>query len=125
MPECQAYGCLNRQGTGEAKGKRFFVIPDGKNPTKRNLAQRWLHNIGTGHTVDNFTFGRHKVVCADHFSSDCFEEDMRARLMGGTPKLILKDDAVPDTFVHRKPKQDDGRKLRALKRAAHRVSTFH
>ncbi|KAJ8045451.1 hypothetical protein HOLleu_08464 [Holothuria leucospilota] len=52
---------------GEVKGKRSFVITDGRNPTKRDLSQRWLHDIGTGHTVDNLTFRRHKVMCFDHF----------------------------------------------------------
>ncbi|KAJ8050712.1 hypothetical protein HOLleu_04018 [Holothuria leucospilota] len=67
MFECPAQGCLNQQGTGEAKRKPFFFISEGKYPTKRGLSQRWLHSIGTGHIVHNFTFGRHKVVCVDHF----------------------------------------------------------
>ncbi|KAJ8049969.1 hypothetical protein HOLleu_02957 [Holothuria leucospilota] len=101
MPECQAYGCVNRRGEeGAGKGKRYFVIPDGKkNPEKRELSQRWLNNIGTGHSVEKFTFGKHKVVCEDHFRPECFEEDIRARLMGETPRKILKPDAVPEIFV--------------------------
>ncbi|PIK34452.1 hypothetical protein BSL78_28729 [Apostichopus japonicus] len=91
MPECQAYGCTNRHGAGKSKGKRFFVIPDGKtDPEKRELSQKWLHQIGTGHTVDNFTFHKYKVVCEDHFEEKCFEEDVKARLMGTKPRKNLK-----------------------------------
>ena len=49
MPECQAYGCTNKAGEGEGKGKSFFQIPNAaKQPGKRELAMKWLHNIGTG-----------------------------------------------------------------------------
>ncbi|PIK42841.1 hypothetical protein BSL78_20311 [Apostichopus japonicus] len=88
MPQCQ--GCLNRRGEeGAGKGKRYYVIPDGKRfPEKRELAQKWLHNLGRGHTVDKFTFGKHKVVCEDHFRPEAFLEDIRAALDGGeTPKI--------------------------------------
>ncbi|PIK40404.1 hypothetical protein BSL78_22757 [Apostichopus japonicus] len=45
-----------------------FVISDGiTDPEKRELSQKWLHQIATGHTVDNFTFHKYKVVCEDHF----------------------------------------------------------
>ena len=124
MPECQAYGCLNKRGEGNSKGKSFFVIPDGrKYPEKRELSQQWLHNIGTGHTVEKFSFGKHKLVCEDHFKPDCFKEDLQARLMGTVPKKILKEYAVPEIFVHRRPKDDSGRADRAAKRSAKRVST--
>ena len=28
MPECQAYGCVNKAGEGVSEGKRFFPIPN-------------------------------------------------------------------------------------------------
>ncbi|XP_071853184.1 uncharacterized protein [Apostichopus japonicus] len=119
MPECQAYGCTNRHGAGKSKGKRFFVIPDGKtDPEKRELSQKWLHQIGTGHTVDNFTFHKYKVVCEDHFEEKCFEEDVKARLMGTKPRKNLKPGSFPTIFVHRRPKEDHCRALRLLKRSA-------
>ncbi|PIK43235.1 hypothetical protein BSL78_19926 [Apostichopus japonicus] len=119
MPECQAYGCTNRHGAGKSKGKRFLVIPDGKtDPEKRELSQKWLHQIGTGHTVDNFTFHKYKVVCEDHFEEKCFEEDVKARLMGTKPRKNLKPGSFPTIFVHRRPKEGHGRALRFLKRSA-------
>ena len=27
MPQCKAFGCFNRQGEGDAKGKSFFAFP--------------------------------------------------------------------------------------------------
>ena len=39
------------------KRERFFQIPNAtKSPAKRELAIKWLHNIGTGHNVDRFFF---------------------------------------------------------------------
>ena len=106
MPECQAFGCVNRRGEeGAGKGKRYYVIPDGKRfPEKRELSQKWLNNIGTGHTVNKFTFGKHKVVCENHFRPESFEVDFRASLMGEKERKILKSDAVPEVFIHRVPK---------------------
>ena len=101
MPECQGYGCTNKAGEGVAKGKRFFQIPNAaKDAGKRELAMRWLHNIGTGHTVNKFNFNR-KVVCEDHFTTDDFKEDIQNRVLGLPERKLLKNDAVPTVFVHR------------------------
>ena len=45
---------------------------------------KWLHNIGTGHTVDKFSVGRHKIVGKDHFEHWCFqmEQQTHAPLFG-------------------------------------------
>ncbi|XP_071852268.1 uncharacterized protein [Apostichopus japonicus] len=116
MPQCQ--GCLNRRGEeGAGKGKRYYVIPDGKRfPEKRELAQKWLHNLGRGHTVDKFNFGKHKVVCEDHFLPGAFVEDIRARLMGEKPRKLLKPDALPEVCVRRAPKKGTARSNRVLKK---------
>ncbi|KAJ8049928.1 hypothetical protein HOLleu_02897 [Holothuria leucospilota] len=47
----------------------------------------------------------------------CFEEDIGARLMGETPSKILKPDAEPEIFVHRRPKVDTARSDRVLRRS--------
>ena len=48
-------------------GKTYFLIPNpNRFPEKRNLAARWVHNIGTGWTVKTFKFGTSKKVCQDH-----------------------------------------------------------
>ncbi|KAK2177520.1 hypothetical protein NP493_584g00011 [Ridgeia piscesae] len=101
MPECQAYGCQHRAGEGATKGKRFFQIPNAKKfPAKRELAMKWLHNIGTGHTVEKFNFNR-KMVCEDHFTVDSFKVDLENRLLRLVERRLLKEDAVPTEFVHR------------------------
>ena len=89
-----------------AKGKRFFQISNAvKYPpkSKRDLAMKWLHNIGTGHTMDKFNFQR-KMVCEDHFASDAFKDDIQNRVLGLPERKILKEDAVPTLFTHRQLK---------------------
>ena len=120
MPECQAYGCLNKPDN--CKGKSFFKIPDpNKNPSVKEQAKQWLHFIGTGHSVDKFNFGRAKVVCEDHFTADQFTEDAHiksCRLLNRTPRYtkVLIPGAVPTVFVHRPTKKDFGREARQQKR---------
>ena len=99
MPECQAYRCLNK--AGEGAGKRFFQIPNAtKFPGKRDLVIKWLHNIGTGHTVDKLNFHR-KVVCEDKFRAVLKKKDVEHVLLGLPKRRLLKEDAVPTEFVHR------------------------
>ena len=101
MPECQAYGCLNKAGEGARKVKRFFQIPNAtKYPAKRDLAIKWLYNIGTGHTVDKLNFHR-KVVCEDHFTEQCFKKNVEHVLLGLPEWRLLKEHAVPTYSVHR------------------------
>ena len=120
MPECQAYGCKNKPD--HCKGKSFFKIPD---PTKdasvRGVAAKWLHFIGTGHSVDKFHFGKQKVVCEDHFTADSFTDDQHiriCRMLDRTPRYskVLVPGAVPTLFVHRSAQPDHGRGDRAKNR---------
>ena len=129
MPECQAYGCLHKAGEGVAKGKRFFQIPNAKKfPAKRELAMKWLHNIGTGHTVDKFNFNR-KQVCEDHFTVDSFKVDLEHRLLGLVERRLLKEDAVPTEFVHRTnspgPSGAMAREVRSRKRGEQKVCKYY
>ena len=126
MPQCQAYGCTNKQAKGGSKGKGFYKIPDGKVPDKRVLAMDWLHKIGTGFTVATFTFSRSKVVCEDHFLESDFCEDSHikmCRMRGETPnyRRALKPDAVPSVFVHRPMKIPTDRNARHNNRAHKKV----
>ena len=106
MHECQAYGCLNKAGEGAGKGEKVFQIPNAtKFPAKRDLAIKWLHNIGTGHTVDKFNFHR-KVVCEGQFTEQCFKKDVEHVLLGLPERRLLKEDAVLTECVHRQQTQD-------------------
>ena len=84
---------------GQGKGKGFF-----KYRMQRNFLQ-WLHNIGTGHTVDKLNF-HGKVVCEDQFTEQCFKKDVEHVLLGFPEQRLLKEDAVPTEFVHRRQTQD-------------------
>ncbi|XP_063967369.1 uncharacterized protein LOC135157003 isoform X2 [Lytechinus pictus] len=99
MPMCQAFGCSKKQG--EHPNHSFFSIP---NPvTDRERCAKWLHNIGTDKfNVKTYKYVQSRVVCEDHFEPHCFQEDIRAKVMGYTSKRkLLKPDAVPTLFVHR------------------------
>ena len=41
--------------------------------------------------------------CAEHFTLDCYERDLKAELLGEKPKFILKPDAVPLLFSNQVP----------------------
>ncbi|PIK51967.1 hypothetical protein BSL78_11115 [Apostichopus japonicus] len=56
--------------------------------------------------------------CEGHFEEKCFEEDVKARLMGTKPRKNLKPGSFPTIFVHRRPKEGHDRALRLLKRSA-------
>ncbi|XP_048736547.2 uncharacterized protein LOC125651811 [Ostrea edulis] len=101
MPECQAKFCTVVRG----KGISTFSIP---NPPKNyELCARWIHNLGNAKlNPKTFVFSRDKIVCERHFEKDCFKEDIRAKIMGYTPKRkLLKEDALPTIFDDSKPKK--------------------
>ena len=99
MPSCQAWGCANTSGKTAVK-KHYHKIPEP--PKEIQRAERWLHNIGTGHTPQTFKFGSSKVVCSDHFHPNCYEEDKIAKTLGiESKKVALKVGAVPTIFKHK------------------------
>ena len=63
---------------------------------KRELAMKWLHNIGAGHTVETFNFNR-KMVCQHHVIVD-----LEHRLLGFGERRLVNEDIVPTEFVNRK-----------------------
>ena len=103
MPSCQAYQCANTSGKTPGK-KSYFQFPD---PVKeKDRAEKWLFNIGTGHTVNKFNFNKNKVVCSDHFHENCFVVDKIAEYLGHEPKKrFLKDGAIPTIFKYKTYKE--------------------
>ena len=98
MLEYQACGCQKKAGEGSVKGKRFVQMPINylrSPPSKGKLASKWLHNIGTSHTVETFNFNR-KMVCQDHVTVD-----VEHRLPGLGERRMLNEATVPTEFVHR------------------------
>ena len=88
MLEYQACGCQKKAGEESVKGKRFVQMPINylrSPPSKGELAIKWLHNIGTSHTVETFHFNR-KMVCQDHVTVD-----MEHRLPGLGERRLLNE----------------------------------
>ena len=71
-----------KAGEGSVKEKRFFSNAN-KFSAKHELAMKWLHNIGMGHTVEKFNFNR-KMVCQDHVTVD-----LEHRLLGLVERRLL------------------------------------
>ena len=129
MPMCQAWNCTTEQKSGLV----FGVVPNpNKDPGNKELYNRaaaWLHNIGTGYTVETLDWGktgRAKVVCEEHFTEDCFYEDThikQCKLLGLTPHYTkrLKIDAIPTIFKHKPDKTDPERAKRAEARVQAKV----
>ena len=73
--------------------ERKDIFPNAnKFSVKRDLAIKWLHNIGT---VKKFNFNR-KMVCQDHVTID-----LEHRLLGLGERRLLNEGTVPTEFVHR------------------------
>ena len=86
---CCLYGCYNRSDKGKGKGISFFSFPNPRiKPEKKDLAARWLFNIGTGWTVKNYSFDN---------AESSFETELQERL-GFRICKHLKPDAVPTIF---------------------------
>ncbi|KAJ8017464.1 hypothetical protein HOLleu_45111 [Holothuria leucospilota] len=53
--------------------------------------------------IRTFESSKDNVVCEDHFTEDCFKEDIKSKIMGTKARKILKDDAVATVFSFRPP----------------------
>ena len=61
------FGCITKVGEGASKGKKIFQIANAtKFPAQRDLAIKWLHNIGPGYNVDRFNFNRKITSQSSH-----------------------------------------------------------
>ncbi|KAJ8028496.1 Histone deacetylase complex subunit SAP30L [Holothuria leucospilota] len=98
MPYCKAYGCTNHSGRVK---KSMFKLPD---PDRRpEIFKQWIDAINTDKfKVKPYVVNKHDVLCEDHFTPDCFEQNIRAKVMGFIPRgKRLKEDAVPSIFLPR------------------------
>ena len=83
MPSCKAIYCSNR--TGKTVGKiSYFQFPNPK--TERKRAEIWLKKISTGYNINTFKFLKDDVICSHHFHENCFQIDMKDKLLGYEPK---------------------------------------
>ena len=67
-------------------------------PTDTSLRLQWTRQVQR--TRSNWTGpSQHSVICSDHFTSDCFEEDTAIAAQFGIEKRVrLKPNAVPTVF---------------------------
>ena len=121
---CKAKGC-NNKCVGKLRDSKitFFPIPD---PKKQPLlCKQWLHNLGTGLDFKTYKYqGCQNAICEDHFEDHCFVENIRAKVLNlpQKPKL-LRSDAVPTIFSHRKiPKRRLGTERRIEAKRKREVS---
>jgi len=79
-------------------GISFFMFPS--DPV---LKERWIRQVQR--TCDQWSGpSQHSVLCARHFTEDCFEPDSAiAATMGLTKRRRLKPDAVPTVFERQAP----------------------
>ncbi|XP_054929942.1 uncharacterized protein [Dermacentor andersoni] len=89
MPCCCAFGCRNRN----SDGKRLFALPSGERNAQRRKV--WIQRIGRAYFEE---VAKHARLCEDHFTEDQFEPQILQK--SGIKKL--KQDAVPNIFVHNK-----------------------
>ena len=90
---------MSKEGRRRVRERKEICPNANKLSTKpaveEQLAIKWLHNIGTSHTVETFNFSR-KMVCQDHVTVD-----MEHRLPGLGERRLLNEATVPTEFVHR------------------------
>lgn len=88
-------GCVNEKGDKLS----FFSIPNPKKSKENYQLCRWIHAIGTDKfDHKKYEYHRDRVVCEKHFTTECYVDDMQARLMGTEPKKKLKPGSVPTVF---------------------------
>ena len=118
MFECQATEKQSRRRVSERKE----IFPNAnKFHAKRELAMKWLHNIGAGHMVENFN---QNMVCQHHVTVD-----LEHRLLGLGERRLVNEDTVPTVFVHRKKSPGPSsvamaREERSRKRDEHNVCKY-
>ena len=89
MVHCCVPGCINH--SSKTCNISYHRIPNDKGLRKAS----WLARIRR----DNLPPLQNCYVCSEHFTDDCFEVDLKARLMPELKvKRRLKRDAIPSVF---------------------------
>ena len=99
MKSCVAAGCAKTSKDGIS----FFKFPS--DPVMR---QRWTREVQR--TRDRWSGpSQHSVLCASHFTANCFEPDSAiTATMGIAKRQRLKPDAVPTLFERQAPQSAAG-----------------
>jgi hypothetical protein len=112
MPTCSAVGCNNRSGECTDKTLSFHKYPF----HDKTLLKEWIGRTDRGviepepdkksRLKKPWEPTRKSVLCLQHFTTDCFTEDLYhkygIRSPGKKQLRKLKDSAVPTLFPHKK-----------------------
>ena len=100
VSSCSAVGCQNRQDATRPD-LLFKIIPSNK-----KLNSIWKDNIKRAGVLPK---DKHIELCWEHFTSDCFERDIKSELLANSTVNVykIKKDAIPTifTFTHQPPKR--------------------
>lgn len=96
MVFCAAFNCTN-----DSKSK----VSTFKFPEDPKLRKEWLVKMRR----ESFEPTKHSRICADHFTADCFEQNLAVRRSLGSEfkpgRLDLKKGAVPTIFNFEKKRK--------------------
>ena len=96
MPNCAAVNCSNQSGANVS----FFRFP----LNNKHLLERWLIAMKRNEKDEkNKRYWKpteNSRICSNHFTDDCFTQNVEALRSIGWPlkRLTLKADAVPTVF---------------------------
>ena len=99
ISSCKKIYCGNT--TGNTPGKvSYFQCPSPK--TERKQAEIGLKTINTRYNTNTFKFLKDDVICSFHFHQNCFQIDVKAKLLGDELKgRTLKLGTLPTIFKHK------------------------
>lgn len=107
MPSCIVPGCHNNTGKPTTEPKSYHQVPD---PQKNYpLCERWLNNISNPkYNINKLVASRSRLVCSDHFHSNCFVRDLKLELLDKDqfplrkkPNTILVEGSIPTIFKNK------------------------
>jgi hypothetical protein len=96
MVHCIAFGCSNNDADIK-RGVSFFTVAI----KKPDLLKQWLAKL----RLEDPNVTKNSRVCPEHFSSDRFEPDLKAELLGTKAVRRLKPTAIPSIFCFTRTKQ--------------------
>lgn len=113
MPVCCVVGCHNK--SSDAVSFHRFPKDDG-------LAKQWVSAVKRDNLPPDFRLK--SLVCSAHFTEDDKQRDLRAELLGTTPRNLLIEGAVPSIFPHREPAAKRRKNKLQVQKETSEVSAF-
>lgn len=108
MPHCMVPGCTNHS-------RKTKLISYHRVPIDKQLQKAWIERIQRDDPCKPFN----SYVCSEHFTPDCFEENLREVVSGYSSRRRLKPNSVPSIFSRKravKPRATGERRNRTRSR---------